>query len=573
METSALESVAQAQLQSLDDTDTYASSWNEALATAESNTTVLWGGRGRGGRGLSRCTFQPSTIVVGDVTLHYVGDRDSSLPNKLLLDAATLKLLPGKVYSLVGRNGAGKSTLLRRIQSGKIPGFPPHIETLYIPQEVLLPLSQSPIEIVLSLHDTFFKRSEAALRAHVELLENELDALDPQDTDSVEKLCQRIALLEEELQSGHDVQIVQKQAEEALRFFGIDKSIWNIPCSSLSGGQRKKISLSTCLFCRFDLLLLDEPTNHLDIEGLLQLRRLIQSCKERNSTVIMVSHDVDLINDVATDIIHMHHKKLVYYPGTYRDFIGYLNQNTLHSLRQNAALQRKREHMVQTIHNLKKQSVPVRGATKKRGQQISTLKKKLDKLGVEKDEHGHRWTAQSAGTGIREGSINSVGASTRAKLSCDDLLKITGISVAPLPDKAVQFVFRDTNCTFGEPLIIAMDVGFKYDMIDGQSSRNDVTDNVSTKKPGFLFDCVDMCMNEGTISCILGANGCGKTTLLLLLAKQFDPTEGSVRHAHGVNVAYFDQHVVDELVESTFDQPNAITPLSLLVKHYPKKSE
>lgn len=570
MEDSQLDSVVQSQLQSLDDTDALASAWADALAAAEnSNGLATWGGRGRGGRGLARRTVQPQTVVVDDVTLHYVGDP--SLPSKLLLNSATLKLLPGKVYSLVARNGAGKSTLLRRIDAGKIPGFPQHIVTMYVPQEVLSQKSQTPLEIILSHHDTYFQRSDAATRSRIEQLENELEALDPEDADVMENLCKEIAALEDELEKGHDVVLVQQQAEEALAFFGIDESMRNIPSEQLSGGQRKKTSLAACMFCRADLLLLDEPTNYLDVEGLIQLRRLIESYKQRNSIVLMVSHDVDLINDVATDIIHLHNQALMYYPGTYRDFVGYRNQNTLHMLRQNAALEKKRGHMMQTIDNLKKQPTPKRGGAKK-GKQIENFKKKLEKCGLEKDEHGHRWTTQNAGTGIRQGSINGLSASTRTKMSYEKMLKLGGTSVAPVPDKAVQFVFRNTPCTFDEPMIMAMDVAFRYDTENHAPSVVD-SDNSCHKKDGLLFDGVDMCIDEGTISCIVGANGSGKTTLLRLLAKDLQPTEGTVHHAQGATVAYFHQHVADELVTSNIDPSRPVTPLSLLAKMFPSKTE
>jgi ATP-binding cassette subfamily F protein 3 len=119
---------------------------------------------------------------------------------------------------------------------------------------------------------------------------------------------------------------------------------------------------------------------------------------------------------------------------------------------------------------------------------------------------------------------------------------------------------------------MAMDVGFGYNVSD-QSPQGG--DPALTRKPGFLFDCVDMCIDEGTVSCVLGANGSGKSTLLRLLAKELDPIEGTIHHAQNVNVAYFDQHVADELVESHTDdnQSGAVTPLSLLASLYPKKTE
>jgi hypothetical protein len=59
---------------------------------------------------------------------------------------------------------------------------------------------------------------------------------------------------------------------------------------------------------------------------------------------------------------------------------------------------------------------------------------------LEKDEFGHRWTAQKAGTGIREGAINSVDATTRKKMTQTQLLKQVETCVANAPDKTVQFV-------------------------------------------------------------------------------------------------------------------------------------
>jgi ATPase subunit of ABC transporter with duplicated ATPase domains len=160
----------------------------------------------------------------------------------------------------------------------------------------------------------------------------------------MQALCEQISALEEDQQSqGHQDAVVRQHAEEALRFFGFDEDTWDIPSVELSGGYLKKVVLACALSCQNDLLLLDEPTNFLDVEGLLQLRRLISICTERNTTVLMVSHDVDLVNEVATDIVHMFGNRLNYYPGNYRDFVGYRAQQDLHSLRQNEEEPRRRE--------------------------------------------------------------------------------------------------------------------------------------------------------------------------------------------------------------------------------------
>ena len=114
----SLGDILDAQHESLDATDTYASAWSVALAKASAAAAAVsgdgiikpsWGGRGRGGRGATRRTFLPRDIVVDAVYLEYVNDASVTGAggggSKILLSDAYLKLLPGRVYALIGRNG------------------------------------------------------------------------------------------------------------------------------------------------------------------------------------------------------------------------------------------------------------------------------------------------------------------------------------------------------------------------------------------------------------------------------------------------------------------------------------
>ncbi|EED89540.1 predicted protein, partial [Thalassiosira pseudonana CCMP1335] len=297
--------------------------------------------------------------------------------SKLLLQDAYLKLLPGKVYSLIGRNGVGKSTLLKRIASKKIPGFPPHITSLLVPQEVFGGEELTPVEYVLDKH----KQMSAELE---EANEN----------------------------NGEDESIVER-VQSVLHFFGVPESTFATPTGKLSGGIRKKIALSCALLAKPQLLLLDEPTCHIDIDGILQLRRLIADSIASYATVVLVSHDIDLMNDVATDVMHMHNCTLGYYTGNYNTFVKYRKEIITHQLRQAGALEKQRNAMVQSIDNLKKKVVD---------------------------------------------------ASTRSNLTHKELLKRAEIDVGPIPDKQVQFDFRPVSSTWGdEPLVMVMDVGHRYE--------------------------------------------------------------------------------------------------------------
>lgn len=81
-----------------------------------------------------------------------------------------------------------------------------------------------------------------------------------------------------------------------------------------------RISLARALFCRPHLLLLDEPTNHLDLYACIWFETFLSKWKK---TLLIVSHDIDLLNTVCTDIIHLNHgrKTLDAYRGNYDSYI------------------------------------------------------------------------------------------------------------------------------------------------------------------------------------------------------------------------------------------------------------
>eukprot|EP00986_Skeletonema_menzelii_P015390 scaffold11688_cov145-Skeletonema_menzelii.AAC.1 len=395
-------------------------------------------------------------------------------------------------------------------------------------------------------------------------LEEEMDMLDESADDygeKIEEICNRISELEDCAAS--DGSAVMEQAREALYFFGVNETTFDIPTAKLSGGVRKKIALACALMDMPQLLILDEPTNHLSFFGLCQLRRLITNCSDTKTTIILVSHDIDLLNDVSTDVIHFHDHTLDYYTGNYSEYKKVRWERISHQLKQAKTLETQRTAISESIDNLKKKATSSgsQKARKKINKQISSKEKKLDRHGIEKNEHGHRRTNQSDG-GIRKGSINSIDASTRNQLDQKQLLKRAEIDISPVPDKAVQFDFRDTSSTWGEePLVMLMDVGHAYDKND--SSTDDA----------LIFDCVDMCVREKSRITILGENASGKSTLLSIIAGVTAPSEGTVHRANGVNIGYFQQHAADNFVSENIKSDGLVTALSFLQEKFPSKTE
>ena len=584
------EQVISSQMTAIDASDSLASQWEDALDSISQETSfkqqsLIWGGKGKGGRGISRRTIQPKDVIVDDVNLEYVSDANSgAVGSKTLLAGADLKLLSGKVYAMIGRNGCGKSTLLRRMAQKKIPGFTSlHLKMMHVPQEVFEMDNELPIDVVIGCTKQNLHDSNEALQCKIEALEEELEALDlecpehgEENVEKMENICAEISKLEDSMQQdgGNDLDSdIRFKAEQVLEYFGIPKVMQSKTMDTLSGGQRKKVLLACSLFCDLDLLLLDEPTNHLDMKGIIQLRGLISTMQQQETTVVLVSHDINLINCVASDVIHFANHTLTYYRGNYVDYLIAKEQHDLHKTRQQQTLDKQRDAMMKTIDNLKKKSNSAsREGKKKLNKSINSRKKKLERHGIENDEHGHRLTVQDAKTGMKLGSINSLDASTRKKLGYKALVQKTQ-KISPVPDKAVQFSFKDTNCTWGEPLIQAFDVGHGYDIETTDSTT--ITESLPfAKKPGFLFDSIDLSIEEHSTVCILGENGTGKTTLLKILCKEIKPLEGEVHTAHNATISFFSQHKADELITDGVNKYGSNTcSIALLSQMYPKKTE
>ena len=113
------------------------------------------------------------------------------------------------------------------------------------------------------------------------------------------------------------------RAARILAGLGFGDAEQKRPCSEFSGGWRMRVALGALLFAAPDLLLLDEPTNYLDLEGALWLEDFL---KRYRGTVLIVSHDRDLLNRAVDSILHLEAGKLTLYTGGYDDFVETLTQ-------------------------------------------------------------------------------------------------------------------------------------------------------------------------------------------------------------------------------------------------------
>ncbi|MEO0329529.1 MAG: ATP-binding cassette domain-containing protein [Pseudomonadota bacterium] len=216
-----------------------------------------------------------------------------------LLEGVTLSLPKGAKAGLVGRNGCGKTTLFKAIcgdhglETGSID-FPKGWRIGQVAQEAPGTEEQL-IDIVLSA-DT--ERTALLARAEQET--------DPQE---ISQIHARLA----------DIESFSAEARAAtiLAGLGFDEAAQRRPASSFSGGWRMRVALASVLFSAPDLLLLDEPTNYLDLEGTIWLENYVARYP---GTVLIISHDRDLLNTAVNSIVHMENRSLEFYRGVYDSF-------------------------------------------------------------------------------------------------------------------------------------------------------------------------------------------------------------------------------------------------------------
>jgi ATP-binding cassette subfamily F protein 3 len=228
-----------------------------------------------------------------------ITDISVRIAGRLLIDHGTAQIVPGARVGLIGRNGAGKSTLFHAIR-GELPleagtiTIPPRWRVGSLAQEA----PNGPESLI-----------DVVLKADLErdaLLQEADTAHDPH----------RIAEIQTRLVD-IDAHSAPARAAAILSGLGFSTAGQARPCSEFSGGWRMRVALAATLFSAPDLLLLDEPTNYLDLEGTLWLEDHLANYPR---TVIVISHDRDLLDTSVDQILHLDRGKLTLYRGSYTSY-------------------------------------------------------------------------------------------------------------------------------------------------------------------------------------------------------------------------------------------------------------
>jgi ATP-binding cassette, subfamily F, member 3 len=270
----------------------------------------------------------------------HANDLTYRIGDRLILDHASFNLPTGSKVGLVGRNGAGKTTLFRIIlgeissESGGI-SLPRNTKIGAVAQEA--PGGPETLIQVVLAADT----ERTRLLAEAETADGF-----------------RRAEIETRL-TDIGAHSAPARAAAILHGLGFDAEAQNRPCSSFSGGWRMRVALASVLFTEPDLLLLDEPTNYLDLEGTLWLYDYLARYPH---TVLIISHDRDLLDTCVNHILHLDRGKLAIYRGGYTSFARQYAEKRELTAKMQAKQEAERKHLQAFVDRFKAKASKARQA-------------------------------------------------------------------------------------------------------------------------------------------------------------------------------------------------------------------
>lgn len=282
---------------------------------------------------------------------------------KPLFENISIKFGDGNRYGLIGANGCGKSTFMK-ILGGDLE---PSTGTVMLDtNERLGKLRQ----------DQFayeeMRVLDVVMMGHTEMWAamSERDAIyaNPEATDDD---YMKAADLEAKF-AEYDGYTAEARAGELLLGVGVPIEQHQGPMSNVAPGWKLRVLLAQALFSNPDILLLDEPTNNLDINTIRWLEDVLN---QRNSTMIIISHDRHFLNQVCTHMADMDYGTLKIYPGNYDDYMLASSQARAQQLANNAKAKDKVAELQDFVRRF--------SANKSKARQATSRAKQIEKIKVE----------------------------------------------------------------------------------------------------------------------------------------------------------------------------------------------
>ena len=295
-----------------------------------------------------------------------VRDLGIEIGARRILNPVSFTVGNAEKVGIVGRNGAGKSTLLSVLLGGhpehlRISGSVAHQGTLsHLPQEpVLGGLGVEPI----GLSHVLSARGLDQLDADMQHARHEL-AADPTD-----ETIERFTALEEQFRErgGYEA---ESEVSRLAAGLGLKEDLLLEDLTSLSGGQRRRVDLMRVLYEQPATMVLDEPTNHLDKAA---KRWLFEELDRFRGTVLVISHDLPLLDKSIDRVLALREGQLREYKGNYSKFLQLEEERRLSE-------EKLASHQDEQIDRLSTLADSMRGQTAKRARLAKVLDRKVEKL-------------------------------------------------------------------------------------------------------------------------------------------------------------------------------------------------
>ena len=308
-----------------------------------------------------------------------VSELTIDLGHRVLVRRASFHVAPGEKVALVGPNGTGKTTLLRTV-AGELE---PSGGSVVLPEThgwLRQDVQATPAAAYAAALDHLLSaRHTSALAQEVEAARQGVEAAASHSGGNglgggaaLERAVHRYAALEERFgaQGGYEAEAESRRIAAGV---GLGPEVLDRPVGALSGGQRRRLELARLLYAGGELLILDEPTNHLDLDAKAWVMQFLRTSP---ASVLVVSHDLALLDDAIDRVLSLEHGQLDVYRGTYTRF---LEQRTAREA------QRAREHRqrAEEIARLSRSADRFRGGNQTMARKAKVLDRRAERLQAE----------------------------------------------------------------------------------------------------------------------------------------------------------------------------------------------
>ncbi|MFZ0015281.1 MAG: ABC-F family ATP-binding cassette domain-containing protein, partial [Acidimicrobiia bacterium] len=286
---------------------------------------------------------------------------------RTLIRDVSFSVQSGDRVGLVGRNGAGKTTLMRTLIGQLAPAEGTVLRSGnigYFSQEAALPDLEHPDAT--ALERISMAREIGAMQRQIEHSRKRLENLDGAERD---RGIARFSRLHDEFEAKGGF-VAEAEAKRIASKLGIGNDELTQPVKTMSGGQRRRVELARLLFAETDVMLLDEPTNHLDLDAKAWLIEYLSTYK---GGMLVVSHDLPLLDEAITSVLALEHGEIEAYRGNYSH---YLVERDLRRERK----ERERKHQDEAIARLEANIRRFKGTTEKMAKTARSWETRVERM-------------------------------------------------------------------------------------------------------------------------------------------------------------------------------------------------